>query len=73
MAHTHLVSAERHTIQTLHEEGYTQMEIALRIGKHQSVVSRELRRNKEVASWYDATHATTLARKRRKDVKGLVP
>jgi IS30 family transposase len=50
MPHTHLASAERHKIQTLREEGYTQEEIAARIGKDQSVISRELRRNKDEPS-----------------------
>jgi IS30 family transposase len=67
MAHTHLVSAERHKIQILREEGYTQAEIALRIGKDQSVVSRELRRNRDGSSLYDAAHAVKLAKKRCKD------
>jgi IS30 family transposase len=67
MAHTHLVSAERHKIQTLSEEGYTQEEIAERIGKDQSVVSRELRRNKDALSTYDATRAGKIAKARWND------
>jgi IS30 family transposase len=66
MAHTQLTAAGRYKIQTLHEEGYTQEEIAHRIGKDQSVVSRELRRNRGASSPYEAAHAGRLARERRK-------
>ncbi len=69
MAYTHLVPSERHKIQTLSEEGYPQEEIARRIGKDQSVVSRELRRNKEGALSYDAARAMKLAKTRRSDAR----
>ena len=41
----HLTVAQRYTIQVLKEEGFSQIEIAKRIGRNKSVVSRELKRN----------------------------
>lgn len=68
MPHTYFTSAERHKIQTLREEGYTQQEIADRLGKHQSCISRELRRNAGSGT-YDASRAGRLAKERRKQGK----
>jgi IS30 family transposase len=41
----HITKEQRYTIAALKEEGLKQQDIALRIGKHKSVVSRELKRN----------------------------
>lgn len=41
----HLTVAQRYTIQVLKEEGFSQSEIAKRINRDKSVVSRELKRN----------------------------
>jgi transposase, IS30 family len=42
---SHLTVEQRYTISILKQEGYKQIEIARRLGKHKSVISRELRRN----------------------------
>lgn len=42
---SHLTQEQRYTIEVLYKENYSQTAIAERIGKHKSVVSRELRRN----------------------------
>lgn len=41
----HLTLEQRYKIQVLKEEGFSQSEIAKKIGKHNSVVCRELKRN----------------------------
>jgi IS30 family transposase len=47
---SHLKSAQRYTIATMKNKGYSQKEIAETIGKDESVVSRELRRNSDLRS-----------------------
>jgi len=42
---SHLTQEQRYTIEVLNKENYSQIAIAERIGKHKSVISRELRRN----------------------------
>ena len=42
---SHLTQEQRYTISVLKKEGYLQKDIAEKIGKHRSVLSRELRRN----------------------------
>ena len=42
---SHLTQEQRYTIEVLNKEKYTQTAIAERIGKHKSVVCRELKRN----------------------------
>jgi IS30 family transposase len=42
---SHLTSAQRYTIGVMKKEGYSQKDISTTIGKHKSVISRELRRN----------------------------
>lgn len=46
----HLTMAQRYTISVLQKENYPQIIIAERIGKHRSVVSRELQRNRDLRS-----------------------
>lgn len=46
----HLTMEQRYTIGVLQGENYTQNLIAERIGKHPSVVSRELKRNRDLRS-----------------------
>lgn len=43
----HLTKEQRYTISAMIENGYTQTEIARTIGKHKSVISREIRRNRD--------------------------
>lgn len=43
----HLTLSQRYTIETMFSKGYTQISIAETIGKHKSVVSRELKRNSD--------------------------
>jgi transposase, IS30 family len=45
---SHLTQVQRYTIAVLIKEGFKQVEIAQRIGKNKSVVSRELRRNTDL-------------------------
>ena len=46
----HLTMAQRYTISVLQKESYPQILIAERIGKDRSVVSRELKRNRDLRS-----------------------
>ena len=46
----HLTTEQRYKIQVLHEKNYALTEIAKEIGKDKSVVSREIRRNKDPRS-----------------------
>jgi len=43
----HITESQRYTIASMLSKGYTQTEIAKTIGKHKSVVSRELKRNSD--------------------------
>lgn len=43
----HLTVEQRYTIQVLRKEGLSQKEIAIRIGRDKSVVSREIKRNRD--------------------------
>lgn len=42
---SHLTQEQRYTISVLKKEGYSQKDIAQRLDRHKSVISRELRRN----------------------------
>lgn len=54
----HLTSEQRYTICVMIQQGYSQKDIALAIGKDKSVVSRELKRNCDMRSKkYDAVLA----------------
>ena len=46
----HLTIAQRYTISVLLKENYPQISIAERIGKDRSVVSREIKRNRDLRS-----------------------
>lgn len=46
----HLTMEQRYTISVLQKENYPQILIAERLGKHRSVVSRELQRNRDLRS-----------------------
>jgi IS30 family transposase len=57
----HLTEAQRYTIEIMLENGSTQNEIALAIGKHKSTISRELRRNCDQRS---GTYRSSLAQRK---------
>jgi transposase, IS30 family len=57
MKKSHLTLDQRYTIQHQKEAGKTQSEIAVLIKKDKSVVSRELKRNKNSMGRYKAIHA----------------
>jgi IS30 family transposase len=66
MSYRQLTLDERYQVQTLHAQGFTQVEIARRIGRHPSTISRELRRNASGApERYKASSAQAAARQRR--------
>ena len=46
----HLTIVQRYIISVLQKENYSQISIAERIGKHRSVVCRELQRNRDLRS-----------------------
>ena len=46
----HLTKPQRYTIEAMLKEGHTQSEIARVIGKNKSVVSREIKRNRDLRS-----------------------
>ena len=52
---SHLSQAQRYTISVMYDQGHTQTAIAEAIGRHKSVVNREIKRNKDQrGSKYDA-------------------
>jgi len=57
MAYRHLTSVQRTYIEVLYAEGQTLTEIAERIAKHKSTVSRELKRNASTGIPYKADFA----------------
>ena len=66
MSHYHLTVEEREII-ALMSRHHTQGEIAVRVCRSQSTISRELRRNRSEDGWYRPVAAHGRARKRRKD------
>ena len=47
---SHLTHKQRYTIDVLNKENYSQTEIGIKIGKHKSVICRELKRNSDARS-----------------------
>lgn len=66
--HTHNTRDVRVALAALLRAGHSQAEVARQLGVHRSTISRELQRNSRRRG-YHATHADTLARKRRKESK----
>jgi len=65
---SHLTQEQRYTIEVLNKEKYTQTAIAERIGKHKSVVCRELKRNCDKRNGsYRASLAHRRCKKRHSD------
>lgn len=69
MGYTHITKEQRYKIQSWMEIGLSQIEIAERLGKDKSSLSREIRRNKMASGRYTAGLADKTSRKRRKDGK----
>jgi IS30 family transposase len=70
MSYTHLTENERYVISHLMCAGFSLREIARRINRHHSTVSRELKRNddpdfEDTVYWYDWTHPEALKRRRK--------
>lgn len=51
MSYTHLTAEERYQIEDLRREGYSQKKIAIAIGRSESTLSREIRRNRGDRGW----------------------
>lgn len=51
MNYTHLTADERYQIDDLRREGYSQKQIAISLGRSESTLSRELRRNRGDRGW----------------------
>jgi IS30 family transposase len=66
MAYSHITKEQRFKIQSWLEIGMSQRDIALRLGKDESALSREISRNKNAAGKYTAGLADKTSRKRRK-------
>lgn len=65
---SHITQVQRYAIAVLKKEGFKQIEIAGRIGKDKSVVSRELRRNSDLRNGeYRADLANRKAEKRKEE------
>lgn len=69
MKKSHLTLDQRYEIQQQKEAGKTQTEIAAVIGKHKSVVCRELKRNKNSMGRYKAKHACDVTEIRKERLK----
>jgi IS30 family transposase len=70
MAYTHLTENERYVITHLTCSGLSLREIARRIDRHHSTVSREIKRNDDpvyadTVYWYDWTHPEAVKRRRK--------
>ena len=66
MPYTHLTENERYVISHLTCAGFTLREIARRIKRHHTTISRELKRNgpeyDDTTYWYNWTHPEALKR-----------
>lgn len=69
MKKSHLTLNQRYQIQAFKEAGKTQAEIAKLIGKHRSVVCRELQRNVNKSGRYKAAYASELSEIRKERLK----
>lgn len=62
---SHLTTEQRLEIYSLYKQGYNQSYIAEKIGKHRSVVCRELKRNSDpLSEEYDPVQAQQMYKKR---------
>ena len=69
MKKSHLTLDQRYTIQHQKEAGETQAAIGIQIGKHRSVVCRELKRNENSMGRYKAEQATQICEIRKERLK----
>jgi IS30 family transposase len=70
---SHLTQEQRYAIEILHKEKYSQTEIANRIGKDKSVISRELKRNCDKRNGkYRASLAQRRCEKRHSDKTKII-
>lgn len=65
MAHTQITKEQRWKIHSWLELGMSQIEMAERLKKDRSTISRETKRNRDTRGRYHGTHAHVLCRKRR--------
>ncbi len=65
MSHTHLTAEERDSIAHMHALGHYRIEIARKLSRDPSTISRELRRNSDAAGKYFAGKADRKVRRRR--------
>jgi IS30 family transposase len=69
MSYTHLTEQERYVISHLHIAEFSLREIARRLNRHHTTISRELKRQDplydETVYWYDWTHPEALKRRRK--------
>lgn len=68
MSYTHLTEQERYVISHLHMAEFSLREIARRLNRHHTTISRELRRQdphlyEDTVYWYDWTHPEALKRR----------
>lgn len=57
MNYTHLSQSERYQIQCLRDVGLSITQTALRLGRHRSTIAREVRRNSDASTAYQAHNA----------------
>ena len=69
MAYSHIIKEERFKIQSWLEIGMSQQDIAIRLGKDKSALSREISRNTNASGKYTAGLADRASHKRRRDGK----
>src|SRR3989344_5687514 len=69
MVYSHITKEERFRIQSWLEIGMNQQDMAARLGKNKSALSREISRNTNASGKYTAGLADKASRKRRKDGK----
>jgi IS30 family transposase len=66
MSYTHLTEKDRYVISHLTVAGFSLREIARRLGRHHSTISRELKRAKSIYPyaryWYDWTQPLAIKR-----------
>jgi IS30 family transposase len=73
MSHKHLNVEDREVLAQMHLQGCTQQQMARALGKSQSTLSRELRRNAGQGGCYRPVQAQGQARQRRQQAMALRP
>ena len=63
---SHITREQRYAISAMYNAGYQQKEIAAAIGKHKSVISRELKRNRDSKGRYSGKSAQEIVEARKK-------